>query len=155
MNKTFISALSVVILALLPNKQTHSQPSFYNDLEQKTVQYIVDGVRVRVPDWMQITFSNLPPISSSGEVIVPGAIADALGYNPNRTWQAGQTADTYMKLGDFMDSFQLQEFALANIAEIVGFDSSHINLQDFEREQREKVGFKIQAIATPVLTCRD
>ncbi len=131
-NKPFISALMVNILAIVPNPRAYAQSNIYRELERKSVDYIVDGVRVRVPDWMQINFANLPPISSSGEVIVPRAIANQLGYNPNRSWQAGQTADTYLMLGDFADSFQLQELAIANVAEIVGWDSSNINLQDFE-----------------------
>ncbi len=132
MNKPFIFALMVNILAIVPNPRAYAQSNIYRELSSKSVEYIVDGVRVRVPDWMQITFSNLPPISSSGDVVVPRAIASQLGYDPSRQWQAGQTADTYLMLGDFSDSFQLQELAIANIAEIVGFNSSDINLQDFE-----------------------
>ncbi len=97
-----------------------------------TIEYSVNGAKLLLPDWMQINFSNLPPISSSGEINFPGNLVRELGYDPSRIWQAGQTADTYMMLGDFTDSFQLQEFALRNIADITQLDLSSLSLADYE-----------------------
>ena len=97
-----------------------------------TTEYLVDGTRVILPDWLDLDFLSLPPIESNGEIIFPRQIIRQLGYDPSRIWQAGQTADTYMMLGDFAESFHLQEFALKNIGKIVGFDLSTLNLKDYE-----------------------
>lgn len=96
------------------------------------VEYEVNGVRLPIPDWMQVNLLNLPPITESGEIKIPLQIVKQLGYDPSRIWEAGQTADTYMMLGDFTDSFRLQEFALRNISEIVGTDLASLNLKDYE-----------------------
>ncbi len=123
--------IAAVTLALLPSVQVLAQSQGESDFLPKSVEYDVDGVRVALPDWMQINFSNLPPISSSGEIVVPISVVKELGYDPSRTWTAGQTADSYMMMGDFGGSFQLQQFALKNIAEIVGKDLSELNLKDY------------------------
>jgi hypothetical protein len=55
---------------------------------------VVGGEEIVVPDWSQISFSQLPPIVSSGEAQINGQI---------RTWQQGQTPDQYLSLGDIQE----------------------------------------------------
>ena len=111
-----------------------------------TVEYSVNGATLMLPDWMQINFANLPPISSSGEINFPGDLVQDLGYDPSRVWQAGQSADTYMMLGDFADSFQLQEFALRNISDITQLDLSILSLADYELVSWQTAGSLTKAI---------
>ena len=134
--KKSLTLLAAVTLALVPNlqvlAQSYTQSTANSGFLPQSAEYDVNGVRVALPDWMRITFGNLPPISSSGEIVVPISVVRQLGYNPSRSWTAGQTADSYMMLGDFGNSFKLQEFAIKNIANIVGLDLSQLNLQDYE-----------------------
>ena len=60
-----------------------------------TVLLSIEGVEeIVVPDWNQISFSQLPPVVSSGSALINGRI---------RTWQAGQTPDQYLTLGDISE----------------------------------------------------
>ena len=124
--------LAATILTLVPNLQVLAQPTTDSNFLPNSVEGDVDGVKVTLPDWARITFANLPPISKSGAITVPLSVVRELGYDPSRSWSAGQTADSYMMLGDFGSSFQLQEFAIKNIANIVGLDLSNLNLKDYE-----------------------
>ncbi|GAB1542807.1 hypothetical protein NUACC21_54810 [Scytonema sp. NUACC21] len=100
----------------------------------------------QLPDWNQITFSSLPGIAESGSFSAPEGVSEQLGYDPSRTWVAGQTPAQYMKLGDFQDSFKLQEFNLQSISEIVGLDLSKINLSEFGVMQFQTLESLVQAI---------
>ena len=72
----------------------------------------------QIPDWSQLTFRTLPPILSDGVFDAPSEMNDALNYDLSRVWQAGQTADTYLKLGDFQTSLYLQLFNLYSVAQL-------------------------------------
>jgi hypothetical protein len=85
----------------------------------------------RLPDWNQITFSNMPVISEPGSFQAPQNVIDKLGYNPSRTWNAGQKPDSFTILGDFQDSFKLQNFSLADISQFANLDLEKISLDDF------------------------
>lgn len=102
----------------------------------------------QLPDWNQITFSNLPGIQQSGSFEAPPEVADQLKYNPSRTWTAGQTPDQYMKLGDFQDAFKLQNFNLQAIAAKVGLDLKGISLKDFGLLSRQTLASLVEAIPT-------
>ena len=130
--KKSLTLMTAGMLAILPSVEVLAQPTTDSNFMPNSIEGDVNGVRVALPDWMRITFNNLPPISQSGAISVPLSVVRELGYDPSRTWSAGQTADSYMMLGDFASSFQLQEFAIKNIAGIVGLDLSNLNLQDYE-----------------------
>ncbi|MDJ0733543.1 MAG: hypothetical protein QNJ47_05545 [Nostocaceae cyanobacterium] len=85
----------------------------------------------RLPDWHQIAFAKMPAITESGSFQAPPGVSEKLGYNPSRSWNIGQTPDAFMILGDFQDSFQLQQFSLTDISQIVGLDFSQVNLASF------------------------
>lgn len=100
----------------------------------------------QLPDWNQITFSSLPGIAESGSFSAPEGVSEQLGYDPSRTWVAGQTPAQYMKLGDFQDSFKLQKFNLQSISKIVGLDLSKINLSELGVMQLQTLESLVQAI---------
>ncbi|MFB2838013.1 hypothetical protein [Floridanema evergladense] len=89
----------------------------------------LDWQQAKLPDWSQITFESLPPISSSGSFQAPEEVISQLDYDPSRQWIAGQTPDQFLKLGDFQSSFKLQNFDLSKIAQIVGLDLNNITLE--------------------------
>jgi hypothetical protein len=86
----------------------------------------------RAPDWSQLTFRTLPPILSDGAFESTPDINNTLGYDLSRTWQAGQTADSYLKLGDFQTSLYLQLFNLYSIAEIGNLNLEQVALSALE-----------------------
>ncbi|BAY65570.1 hypothetical protein NIES22_56770 [Calothrix brevissima NIES-22] len=85
----------------------------------------------RLPDWNQITFSKMPAINESGSFQTPPGVTEKLGYNPSRSWNAGQKPDSFTMLGDFQDSLKLQKFSLTDIAQIVDLDLQKLNLESF------------------------
>jgi len=108
------------LLAIPPNPSTdHFVPT-------------VPWQNVSLPNWNQISFSSLPAIMSSGSFQAPTEITSQLNYDPSQSWNAGQTPDQFLKLGNFQTSFQLQNFDLRTIAQIVGLDLSSIQLSQIE-----------------------
>ncbi|MEM7553560.1 MAG: hypothetical protein AAF378_05585, partial [Cyanobacteria bacterium P01_A01_bin.84] len=103
-----------------------------------------DGAKV--PDWAKINFENMSGVIEDGELVIPRGIVKELGYDPSRIWRAGQKPDEFLKLGDFGDSFQLQNFSLDEIAEITGLDLEQLNLNDFGVMELQDIGSLIEAI---------
>ncbi|WP_190489622.1 hypothetical protein, partial [Microcoleus sp. FACHB-831] len=102
----------------------------------------------QLPDWNKIAFSSLPGIEQNGSFEAPLDIASQLKYDPSRSWAAGQTPDQYTKLGDFQDSFKLQNFNLQTIASKTGLDLSGIRLEDFGIMKLQTLGSLTEAIPT-------
>jgi murein DD-endopeptidase MepM/ murein hydrolase activator NlpD len=104
------------------------------------------GQYAEVPDWSQITFATLPAILSDGGFEAPAEVNEMLGYDLSRTWQAGDRADTYLKLGDFQTSLYLQVFNLYTLSQISGFDSSQVALSSLELASWQTIDDLITAI---------
>jgi hypothetical protein len=77
----------------------------------------------KVPDWNRITFENLPGINSNGGFQANAAIVQQLGYDPSRQWSQGQKLKSFVALGDFQNSFDLQNFDLSQIGQASGTDT--------------------------------
>jgi hypothetical protein len=105
-----------------------------------------EGQYARVPDWSQITFSSLPPILTTGSFVAPPEVNQLLGYDLSRTWQAGDTADTYLKLGDFQTSFYLQLLNLSTLAQMTNLDLSQIALNALEMAAWQTIDDLVTAI---------
>jgi hypothetical protein len=73
------------------------------------------GKQVLLPDWQRISFNNMPPIQESGSIKANGL---------SREWNAGNTPDKYLTLGDIDEALKPQLFSLSNIASV----SNHSNL---------------------------
>ena len=100
----------------------------------------------RVPDWSRISFHTLPPIASDGSFTAPPEASQAVGYDLSRTWEAGQTPDTYLKLGDFQTSLYPQIFNLHTIAITDGFDLQQVPLSSLEMATWQTVNDLVTAI---------
>lgn len=82
------------------------------------------------PDWNQISFSDLESIPT------PGSIGDEYnnlaGYDLSRIWQAGDTPDNVLKIGDLEASLNPGEFTLDEINQLSGaLDFDTLPLSDF------------------------
>ncbi|NJN13095.1 MAG: hypothetical protein HC815_36320 [Richelia sp. RM1_1_1] len=64
------------------------------------------GEQVLLPDWQRISFNQIPAIQKSGSIKVNGLA---------RKWNAGDTPDKYLTLGDIDEALKPQLFSLANI----------------------------------------
>ncbi|AFY99460.1 hypothetical protein [Calothrix sp. PCC 6303] len=100
----------------------------------------------RLPDWNQITFSNMPAISEPGSFQSSQNVVDQLGYNPSRSWNTGQKPDSFTMLGDFQDSFKLQQFSLMDISQIVNLDLEKISLDYFGVMKLQTLDSLVKAI---------
>ncbi|AFZ21977.1 hypothetical protein [Allocoleopsis franciscana] len=103
-----------------------------------------------LPDWNQITFSNLPAIAESGSLTVPNDVVNQLGYDPSRNWSAGQKPADFLMLGDFQDGFKLQDFSLSTInhASSTGLNLNRTSLQEFGVMAYQTLGSLVKAIPT-------
>ena len=119
----------VGLMVLLP---TQLFASIAPDPPIPTTVISLAGQYARVPDWAQITFRTLPPILSGGVFESPSEINQQLGYDLSRQWEVGQTADTYLKLGDFQTSLYPQIFNLHTIAQIANLDLEQVALSAFK-----------------------
>ncbi len=101
---------------------------------------------VKLPNWENITFSKMPRITENGSFTAPHGVQDQLSYNPSRSWNAGQTPDQYMMLGDFQDSFKLQNFSISDISNLTGLDLSTYSLDNFGVMKLQTLGSLVTAI---------
>lgn len=102
--------------------------------------------QVEVPDWSQINFSLLPPIQVSGYLNLTANLIPQLGYNPSRSWQAGDAVASFLMLGDVQEAFRLAEFSLQNIAERTGLAMANVALSELGVMQKQTLKTLVQAI---------
>jgi hypothetical protein len=86
--------------------------------------------KLLLPDWQQISLSQLPGINQSG-AIDGSPYNQILGYDLSRTWTIGMTPDEYLKLGDISEALQTEQFSLQAIADIMSTDLNKIALSEF------------------------
>jgi murein DD-endopeptidase MepM/ murein hydrolase activator NlpD len=108
--------------------------------------YTVGNQTVNLPNWSEISFSSLPAISSGGSFELPSSLLNQLGYDPTRTWSAGQTADQFLMLGDIQDAFHTEAFSLEQIADLSGLALSTLNLNDFNLGGQQTIASLSHAI---------
>jgi hypothetical protein len=73
------------------------------------------GQQILLPDWQKISFNQMPPIQKSGSINANGL---------SRQWNAGDTPDKYLTLGDIDEALKPQLFSLSNL-------NSNANLTKF------------------------
>lgn len=106
--------------------------SFSGDVKALPTQTYTNGEQqVQVPDWSEIDFSQLPPIQDSGYINLSASIVEQLGYNPSRSWEAGDAVEEFLMLGDMRQAFRLEELSLQHIIERTGYSMESFTLSDF------------------------
>jgi hypothetical protein len=94
-----------------------------------TVQY-ADSL---FPDWEKITLGTFPGLESSGQFDPQQQPENTPPtFQPVKTWNQGDKPVQVLSLGDFADSFKLQEFTMEDVAGITGIDVDSITLDKFE-----------------------
>ncbi len=142
----FASRLSLSLLIFGAILITWQQKSISNSPSTKTEIPTTTWQNTRLPDWNQITFSKMPTITAGGSFQVPNNITSELGYDPSRSWNVGQTPDSFTMLGDFQDSFKLQEFSLADISQIANSNLQEISLDSFGVIRFQTIDSLVKAI---------
>jgi hypothetical protein len=139
-NKTLLSifAASIFATSLL------EFPSVANS-EIPTVPYTSGKYKLKSPDWSKINWSSLDAVQQPGYLNISPDIATKLGYNPSRSWTAGQSIDSVIMLGDVDDAFQMSTFSLKTISGIVPL-SSKLTLKDLGLMQWQTPNSLIKAI---------
>lgn len=97
--------------------------------EIPTISYSQGQYKGKIPDWSRISFENLPPVQQPGFVKIPPSVVGKIGYDPSRTWVAGQRLDSIVKLGDIDEAFEISSLSLKDISQTVGIQGS--TLKDF------------------------
>ena len=120
------------------------KPAVANDIPTFIQNYY--GYQVLVPDWTRITWSNLPAVTQSGSISIPGNLVQALGYDPSRSWSAGQSPDTIVMLGDIASATGLEKLALQQVQETTGIDLSQFNLNDLTAMNWQSIASLTQSI---------
>jgi hypothetical protein len=142
--KFFIIAVVSLVAILIPAIAPITAQSNANSIPTTTVQF--RGHSVQVPDWNRITFNTMPPILAGGSVNLPESEIQQIGYNPNRTWQAGDRPATFMLLGDFEEAFGLQQFKPQKISQITGQDTLSAPLNRYSLMNWQTANTLVQAI---------
>ena len=142
----FVSGLSLSLLISGTIIISLQQKSISNPPSTKTEIPTVEWQNTRLPDWNQITFSKMPAITESGSFQVPNNVTSELEYDPSRSWNAGQTPDSFTMLGDFQDSFKLQEFTLADISQIANSNLQKNSLENFGVVKLQNLDSLVKAI---------
>lgn len=79
------------------------------------------------------TFGGLGTAPVEGKVDgFPGDLVDDIGYDPSKSWQAGDSIADILTLGDIGNSFYAQALSFSEIAEITGVNPATASLVDFE-----------------------
>ena len=97
-----------------------------------------EGKQVLLPDWYRISFNNMPPIQESGSVKVNGL---------SREWNAGDTPDRYLTLGDIDEALKLQLFSLSNISSLSNYsDLNTSSLEDFPLLREQTIQHLVEVV---------
>lgn len=109
-----------------------------------TIATYIDENGVKVPDWSQISFANLPLVDTAGEINIPTELINQLGYNPNRAWEAGTAVADLVMMGD-LNGFDLEEYSLTALEEYWGMSFDDWSLEEFDLIKNMDVGGLIEA----------
>lgn len=85
------------------------------------------------PDWQKITLSSFPGLQSSGQFDPQQQPENSPpDFQAVKTWNQGDKPVQVLSLGDFSDSFKLQEFTMEDVAGITGIDVDSLTLDKFQ-----------------------
>jgi len=91
------------------------------------------SVNALIPEWRQISFGSMPPISSSGSA--------AQGH-----WTAGQTPDQFLTLGDISPALSVELLSVGAIANLARLNSSQIALSSFPLVGEQTLNQLVEAV---------
>lgn len=115
----------------IPTERFANATEHFANNQMPTLTYSVGKYQAQAPDWSKITWGNLPPVQESGYLSIPNNLIPQFGYDPSRSWSAGQQVDSIVMLGDVEDAFKLDSFTLNQISEITPANPAKLTLKDF------------------------
>ncbi|MBD2511437.1 hypothetical protein A6V25_24175 [Nostoc sp. ATCC 53789] len=83
-----------------------------------TIEYSQGLYKTVAPDWSKITWETLPPVQQPGFLTIPKNLISVFGYDPSRSWTAGQKVDSVVMLGDADDAFKMSALSLKSIGTV-------------------------------------
>lgn len=106
------------------------------------------GLAVNASDLPSLTFSDLPPIQTSGEFISRPEWNEAVGYDLSRNWEVGQNIGQFLKLSDFQESLDFDSITLGDIAakNLIAIDLDQTALSSFELLQWQSLSDIVKAV---------
>ena len=110
-----------------------------------TIIYSQGQYQVQAPDWSRITWDNLPPVQQPGYLEIPQKYISVFGYDPSRSWSAGQKVDSVVMLGDADDAFKMSSLSLKSISSIAP-SNNKLTLKDFGLMQWQTPASLVKAI---------
>jgi len=112
--------LSAALLEVVPSgKVPSSIPTASSTATIPTMMITRGQEQTVTPDWSRLSFANLPAIAQSGSL-------------NGQKWAAGQPVDKLLTLGDFQDSFKLQDLNLYAIAVATQTSIEVVKLSQFK-----------------------
>ncbi|MHC5897645.1 hypothetical protein, partial [Nostoc sp.] len=83
-----------------------------------TIDYSQGLHKTAAPNWSKITWDTLPAIQQPGFLKIPKNLISTFGYDPSRSWTAGQKVDSVVMLGDADDAFKMSYLSLKTISKV-------------------------------------
>jgi len=124
-----------------------------------TVVSEVNGYPVLLPDTDNLNWHSMPSLEDNGTIQFPAEVIETLGYDPSRSWKAGDRPSDILMLGDLSAAFGLEQLSLDRILEITvskygvskfnqltGLDVTDLTLADFEALTWQTVPDLLEAI---------
>ena len=98
-----------------------------------------------LPDFTEISLSDLPPVISGGSI--SAEFNQAVGYDLAREWVPGDVIPDILLLGDVSDAFGLENLSLRNAAELSGASDllADITLDSFPLIEAQSINSLIDA----------
>ncbi|BAY80488.1 hypothetical protein NIES25_69760 (plasmid) [Nostoc linckia NIES-25] len=121
--------------------------SIETQAQTPTETHTLGQYEVKIPDWSKITWDNLPPVQQPGYLSIPPELIAKFGYDPSRSWSAGQKVDSVVMLGDVEDALKMSSLSLEDISAIVALDSK-LTLKDLGLMQWQTPKTLVKAIPT-------
>lgn len=134
--KNYLLTAIALIPLILPMPSSADTP---------TITYSQGKYQTQAPDWSRITWGNLPPVQESGYLTIPNNLISVFGYDPSRSWSAGQKVDSVVMLGDADDAFKMSDFSLKSLNAIAP-SSNQLTLKDFGLMQWQTPKTLVKAI---------
>ena len=109
-----------------------------------------------LPNWAQITFSSIPTVLEGGSISLGQLTVDAgidlgkmiqeLGYDPSRSWNAGERISQILMLGDIEDAAHLSAWTIARSAILSNTPLNSITLADVAPLHWQTIGDLVRAL---------
>ncbi|MEA5599346.1 M23 family peptidase, partial [Rivularia sp. UHCC 0363] len=112
-----------IVLASVTIYSSSSSAQSQTNLPTRTLPS-KEGNFILLPDWQRISFNQMPAIQNGGSMKVNGL---------SRAWNAGDTPDKYLTLGDIDEALKPQFFSIRNI-------TNENNLKNFSLESFPLLG---------------